>query len=130
VGVVAALWFGVNDLGLVMGLAMVTVLAAGALAGSLIPLLLTRLGVDPAVSSGPFVTTVTDVVGFLSFLGIANALVRTELSGLPCLFGGGTGGPILTFASLLGGLSCGRALLRMLESKDTSKYRFLVELCI
>jgi magnesium transporter len=37
----------------------------------LIPLLLTRLGVDPAVSSGPFVTTVTDVVGFLAFLGIA-----------------------------------------------------------
>ena len=62
---------GVNDLGLVMGLAMVTVLAAGALGGILIPLLLTRLGVDPAVSSGPFVTTVTDVVGFLSFLGIA-----------------------------------------------------------
>jgi magnesium transporter len=71
VGAVAAFWFDVNDLGLVMGLAMVTVLAAGALGGILIPLLLTRLGVDPAVSSGPFVTTVTDVVGFLSFLGIA-----------------------------------------------------------
>ena len=71
VGVIAAFWFDVNDLGLVMGLAMVTVLAAGALGGILIPLLLTRLGVDPAVSSGPFVTTVTDVVGFLSFLGIA-----------------------------------------------------------
>ncbi len=70
-GAVAAFWFDVNDLGLVMGLAMVTVLAAGALGGILIPLLLTRLGVDPAVSSGPFVTTVTDVVGFLSFLGIA-----------------------------------------------------------
>ena len=70
-GGVAAFWFDVNDLGLVMGLAMVTVLAAAALGGILIPLLLTRLGVDPAVSSGPFVTTVTDVVGFLSFLGIA-----------------------------------------------------------
>jgi magnesium transporter len=70
-GAVAAFWFDVNDLGLVMGLAMVTVLAAAALGGILIPLLLTRLGVDPAVSSGPFVTTVTDVVGFLSFLGIA-----------------------------------------------------------
>jgi magnesium transporter len=71
VGAVAAFWFDVNDLGLVMGLAIVTVLAAGALGGILIPLLLSRLGVDPAVSSGPFVTTVTDVVGFLSFLGIA-----------------------------------------------------------
>ena len=70
-GMVAALWFNVTDLGLVIALAMVTVLAAAALGGILIPLVLTRLGVDPAVSSGPFVTTVTDVVGFLSFLGIA-----------------------------------------------------------
>jgi magnesium transporter len=70
-GFVAAFWFGVADLGLVIGLAMVTVLAAAALGGILIPLVLTKLGVDPAVSSGPFVTTVTDVVGFLSFLGIA-----------------------------------------------------------
>jgi len=70
-GVVAAFWFSVTDLGLVMALAMVTVLAAAALGGILIPLILTRCGVDPAVSSGPFVTTVTDVIGFLSFLGIA-----------------------------------------------------------
>ena len=70
-GIVAAFWFGVTDLGLVIALAMVTVLSAAALGGILIPLVLTRLGVDPAVSSGPFVTTVTDVVGFLSFLGIA-----------------------------------------------------------
>ena len=70
-GIVAATWFGVTDLGLVIALAMVTVLAAAALGGILIPLVLTRLGVDPAVSSGPFVTTVTDVVGFLAFLGIA-----------------------------------------------------------
>ncbi len=66
-----ALWFNVTDLGLVIGLAMVTVLVAAALGGILIPLVLIRLGVDPAVSSGPFVTTVTDVVGFFSFLGIA-----------------------------------------------------------
>ena len=70
-GVVAALWFSVTDLGLVIALAMVTVLVAAALGGILIPLILTRLGVDAAVSSGPFVTTITDVVGFLSFLGIA-----------------------------------------------------------
>ena len=49
---------------LVIALAMVTVLVAAALGGILIPLVLTRLGVDPAVSSGPFVTTITDVVGF------------------------------------------------------------------
>jgi magnesium transporter len=70
-GVIAAAWFNVNDLGLVIALAMLCVLAAAALGGILIPLLLMRLGVDPAVSSGPFVTTVTDVVGFFSFLSIA-----------------------------------------------------------
>jgi magnesium transporter len=70
-GTVAMFWFNVTDLGLVMALAMVTVLVAAALGGILIPLVLTRCGVDPAVSSGPFVTTITDVVGFLSFLGIA-----------------------------------------------------------
>jgi magnesium transporter len=71
-GVVAAAWFNVTELGLVIALAMATVLVAAALGGILIPLVLTRLGVDPAVSSGPFVTTVTDVVGFFSFLGIAS----------------------------------------------------------
>jgi magnesium transporter len=70
-GLVAGTWFRVADLGLVIALAMLTVLTAAALGGILVPLALTRLGVDPAVSSGPFVTTITDVIGFLAFLGIA-----------------------------------------------------------
>jgi magnesium transporter len=70
-GAIAAAWFQVTDLGVVIGLAMICVLAAAALGGIFIPLGLIRLGVDPAVASGPFVTTVTDVVGFFSFLGIA-----------------------------------------------------------
>ncbi len=70
-GTIAALWFKVTDLGLVMALAMITVLVAAALGGIVIPLILIRLRVDPAVSSGPFVTTITDVVGFFAFLGIA-----------------------------------------------------------
>jgi len=70
-GVIAATWFGVRDLGIVIGLALLCVLSTAALGGILIPLALTRLGVDPAVSSGPFVTTTTDIVGFFSFLGIA-----------------------------------------------------------
>lgn len=70
-GLVAAVWFQVPGLLPVMGLALVCVLVAAALGGILIPLLLNRLDVDPAVSSGPFVTTVTDVVGFFAFLGIA-----------------------------------------------------------
>jgi magnesium transporter len=79
-GLIAAIWFDIADLGLVMGLAMVTVLVAAALGGILIPLFLTRLGVDPAVSSGPFVTTVTDVVGFLAFLGIATLWFSAQMS--------------------------------------------------
>jgi magnesium transporter len=70
-GLVAGTWFRIPDLGVVIALAMVTVLAAAALGGILVPLTLVRLGVDPAVSSGPFVTTITDVVGFFAFLGIA-----------------------------------------------------------
>jgi magnesium transporter len=70
-GLLAALWFSNSGLGIVIGLAMVANLMAAALAGIIIPLALDRVGIDPAVSSGSFVTTVTDVVGFFSFLGIA-----------------------------------------------------------
>jgi magnesium transporter len=70
-GAAAFAWFRVPQLGLVIGLAMLCNLIAGALGGILIPLALDRSGADPAVSSGVFVTTVTDVVGFFSFLGIA-----------------------------------------------------------
>jgi magnesium transporter len=70
-GLIAYFWFRVPDLGVVIGLAMVCNMLAAALGGILIPLVLDRLNADPAVSSGVFVTTVTDVVGFFSFLGIA-----------------------------------------------------------
>ena len=70
-GVAAYVWFRVPGLGLVIGLAMICYLVAAALGGILIPLVLNRLKFDPAVASSPFVTTVTDVVGFFSFLGIA-----------------------------------------------------------
>ncbi len=70
-GAAAYVWFKVPGLGIVIGLAMVCNLIAAALGGILIPLALHRLKVDPAVASSPFVTTVTDVVGFFSFLSIA-----------------------------------------------------------
>jgi len=70
-GIAAFAWFKVPQLGVVIGLAMICNLIAAALGGILIPLVLDRYGADPAVSSGTFVTTVTDVVGFFSFLGIA-----------------------------------------------------------
>jgi magnesium transporter len=70
-GIAAYLWFKVPGLGFVIGLAMIVNLIAAALGGILIPLALSRLKIDPAVASSPFVTTVTDVVGFFSFLSIA-----------------------------------------------------------
>ncbi|MBV9065304.1 MAG: magnesium transporter [Methylobacteriaceae bacterium] len=70
-GIISATWFHTPGIGIVIALAMLTNLIAGALGGILIPLLLDGLKVDPAVSSGAFVTTVTDVVGYASFLSIA-----------------------------------------------------------
>src|SRR6201987_5924706 len=70
-GVAAVAWFKIPGLGVVIGLAIVCNLIAGALGGILIPMALERVRADPAVASGTFVTTVTDVVGFFSFLGIA-----------------------------------------------------------
>jgi magnesium transporter len=68
---IAYFWFGSDQLGLVIGVAMVVNLFAAALAGILIPLGLDALDLDPAIASGVFVTTVTDVVGFFAFLGLA-----------------------------------------------------------
>ncbi|MDC7787806.1 magnesium transporter [Rhodoplanes sp. TEM] len=71
-GVAAAAWFRTADLGIVIGLAMICNLVAAALGGILVPLVVDRFRLDPAVSSGVFVTTITDVVGFFAFLGIAS----------------------------------------------------------
>ena len=69
---VTAFWFQIPVLALVIGLAMVFTLIAAALGGILIPMTLERFNIDPALASGPFVTTVTDVVGFFAFLGLAS----------------------------------------------------------
>jgi magnesium transporter len=70
-GIAAVAWFKIPGLGVVIGLAIICTLVAGALGGILIPMVLERVRADPAVASGTFVTTITDVVGFFSFLGIA-----------------------------------------------------------
>ena len=70
-GLVAYAWFSEPMLGVVIGLAMIINMLAAGLAGILIPIVLDRLGADPALASGAFVTTVTDVVGFFAFLGLA-----------------------------------------------------------
>ena len=72
---VAALWFGLPMLAVVIAVAMMLTLAAAAFAGIVLPLALDRMGVDPALASGPFVTTVTDVVGFFAFLGLASLVL-------------------------------------------------------
>ena len=71
VAVVASLWFGNLSLGIIIGLAMIINLVIAAFAGALIPLTLKRFGVDPAIAGGVLLTTVTDVVGFMTFLGLA-----------------------------------------------------------
>jgi magnesium transporter len=74
-GLVTYLWFGSFGLGAVIGVAMIVNLFVAALAGILIPLALDKLGADPALASGTFVTTVTDVVGFFAFLGLASLVL-------------------------------------------------------
>ena len=71
IGIVGVVWFGGPELGYVIGAAMVINLVVAGLAGTVIPVLLERVGIDPALASGAFVTTVTDVVGFFAFLGLA-----------------------------------------------------------
>ena len=71
IGIIGVIWFGTLSLGYVIAAAMVINLAVAGFAGLMIPLALDRLGVDPALASGAFVTTVTDVVGFFAFLGLA-----------------------------------------------------------
>lgn len=77
-GTGAALWFSQHQLGLVIAFALIVNLCAAGLAGILIPLTIHRMKGDPAVASAVFVTTVTDVLGFLAFLGFATWWFRLE----------------------------------------------------
>ena len=74
-GLVAWLGYGIPRLGMVIAAAMLVNLAVAGLAGVLVPLGLNRLRLDPALASGTFVTTITDVVGFFSFLGLATLVL-------------------------------------------------------
>ena len=74
-GIVTTLWFGMPMLGVVIALAMTVNLIVAGICGAGIPILLNRMGSDPAVSSTVFLTTVTDVIGFFAFLGLAALLL-------------------------------------------------------
>jgi len=74
-GVVAYVWFGGEVLALIFATAMIVNIFVAGLSGMAVPMLLHKLGVDPAIASSVFVTTITDVVGFFAFLGLAYTLL-------------------------------------------------------
>lgn len=71
----SVLWFGNFSIGAIIAFALIVNLIAGALAGAVIPLVLRQLGVDPAIAGGVVLTTVTDVVGIIAFLGLATLVL-------------------------------------------------------
>ncbi len=75
IGTVVWGWYGSALLGGVIAAAMVVNLLVAGMAGILVPISLDKLGADPALASGTFVTTVTDIVGFFVFLGLAAAVL-------------------------------------------------------
>jgi len=74
-GIIASIWFHKGMLGVVIGLSMIVNLLMAGFFGATIPLLLKRLNIDPAIGSTVILTTVTDVVGFFSFLGLATIIL-------------------------------------------------------
>jgi magnesium transporter len=76
VAVVSIIWFDNFVLGVIIGLAMVINLVVAAFAGAVIPLVLKKIGIDPAIAGGVLLITVTDVIGFTSFLGLATIYLK------------------------------------------------------
>ncbi len=75
VALIAFYWYGDLALGLVMAVAILINLVAGALAGALIPVILRRMSIDPALAGGVVLTTVTDIIGILAFIGLATYIL-------------------------------------------------------
>ena len=74
-GIIASIWFDKGMLGVVIGLSMIINLCMAGFFGSMVPLLLKRMDIDPAIGSTVILTTVTDIVGFFSFLGLATIIL-------------------------------------------------------
>ena len=72
VAIVAYFWFMDAGIAIVIAVAMMLNLLAASISGVAIPLTLKRMGIDPALSGAVILTTVTDIIGFLSFLGLAS----------------------------------------------------------
>ena len=75
IGLTAALWFDNVLLGMIIAAAMVINLVVAAASGALLPITMKRMGIDPALAGGVVLTTITDVVGFFAFLGLATVLL-------------------------------------------------------
>jgi len=75
VGVIASIWFDKGMLGVVIALSMIINLLMAGFFGAIIPLFLKKMDIDPAIGSSVILTTVTDVIGFFSFLGLATAIL-------------------------------------------------------
>ena len=73
--ILAYMWFGDEQIALIMGLAMIANLLFAGLLGTLIPLTLEKINIDPAISSSVFLTTATDVIGFFTFLGLSALVI-------------------------------------------------------
>ena len=74
-GIIASIWFDKGMLGVVIAMSMIINLLSAGFFGSMVPLLLNKLDIDPAIGSTVILTTVTDIVGFLSFLGLATLIL-------------------------------------------------------
>lgn len=75
VAVLVWLWFGDQQIGLIIGAALIVNLVTAAYAGAMLPILMRRMGIDPALAGGVALTTITDVVGLATFLGLATLLL-------------------------------------------------------
>ncbi len=76
VSIVATIWQGMPLLGLVVGVAMFSTITLAALIGTLVPMFFNHVGIDPAITAGPFVTTIKDVTGLLIYFSIATAFME------------------------------------------------------
>lgn len=76
IAVAAAVWQGIPMLGVVVGLAMFVTISLAALIGTLIPIFFNNYGIDPAITSGPFVTSIKDVTGLLIYFYIATVFIK------------------------------------------------------
>jgi len=75
VGTISGIWFGHPALGFVVGLSMISGIAFAATTGALMPMLFTRIDIDPAVASGPLVTTLNDCISTIIYLSVATAML-------------------------------------------------------